>query len=113
MRAPGGSGCKGSQVPDAKRVVQAASLHSPRSPWSHAVGVSLPVREQAPDTSALRHSVVTCLRQWRPKLVETGFQELVFEDALEVTPPPCCLRRCLQCSVALRQPSTFAELPHA
>ncbi len=28
--------------------------------------------------------MVTCLRQWRPKLVETGFQELVFEDALEV-----------------------------
>jgi len=42
-----------------------------------------------------RARVVTCLRQWRPKLVETGFQELVFEDALEVrarpapaSPPP-------------------------
>jgi len=32
----------------------------------------------------VRFRVVTCLRQWRPKLVETGFQELVFEDALEV-----------------------------
>ncbi|KAK9846306.1 hypothetical protein WJX81_001294 [Elliptochloris bilobata] len=33
---------------------------------------------------AERNRVVTCLRQWRPKLMETGFQELVFEDALEV-----------------------------
>ena len=28
--------------------------------------------------------VVTCLRQWKAKLVEAGFQELVFEDAMEV-----------------------------
>lgn len=30
------------------------------------------------------HRVVTCLRQWKKKLVETGFQTLVFEDAMEV-----------------------------
>ncbi len=28
--------------------------------------------------------VVTCIRQWKGKLVEAGFQELVFEDAMEV-----------------------------
>ena len=28
--------------------------------------------------------MVTCLRQWKNKLVEAGFQELVFEDAMEV-----------------------------
>ena len=28
--------------------------------------------------------VVTCLRKWKNKLVEAGFQELVFEDAMEV-----------------------------
>ena len=28
--------------------------------------------------------VVTCLRQWKAKLVDAGFQELVFEDAMEV-----------------------------
>ena len=28
--------------------------------------------------------VVTCMRQWKGKLVEAGFQELVFEDAMEV-----------------------------
>jgi ubiquitin thioesterase protein OTUB1 len=27
---------------------------------------------------------VTCLRQWKNKLIETGFQALVFEDAMEV-----------------------------
>ena len=27
---------------------------------------------------------MTCLRQWKNKLVEAGFQELVFEDAMEV-----------------------------
>ena len=30
------------------------------------------------------YRVVTCLRQWKAKLVEAGFQELVFEDAMEV-----------------------------
>lgn len=28
--------------------------------------------------------MVTCLRQWKNKMVEAGFQELVFEDAMEV-----------------------------
>ncbi|KAL3132624.1 hypothetical protein ABBQ32_009152 [Trebouxia sp. C0010 RCD-2024] len=28
--------------------------------------------------------VVTCMRQWKAKMVEHGFQELVFEDAMEV-----------------------------
>ena len=28
--------------------------------------------------------MVTCLRQWKAKLVEAGFQELIFEDAMEV-----------------------------
>lgn len=28
--------------------------------------------------------LVTCLRQWVPKLKEGGFTELVFEDALEM-----------------------------
>ena len=30
------------------------------------------------------YRVVTCLRQWKNKMVEAGFQELVFEDAMEV-----------------------------
>ena len=65
------------------------------------------VYEQASDMSVPQHSVVTCLRQWRPKLVETGFQELVFEDALEVWPPLFCLRRCPPWSGALQ----FNPLP--
>lgn len=28
--------------------------------------------------------VVTCMRQWKPKLVEAGVQELVFEDAQDL-----------------------------
>ncbi|KAL3132625.1 hypothetical protein ABBQ32_009152 [Trebouxia sp. C0010 RCD-2024] len=31
-----------------------------------------------------RNRVVTCMRQWKAKMVEHGFQELVFEDAMEV-----------------------------
>jgi hypothetical protein len=32
----------------------------------------------------LRARVAECLRQWRPKLVEGGYQEVVFEDAMDV-----------------------------
>ena len=100
--------CKG-LMPSARSrlhlyLVRAVSEHmlckflTPRS--KHKLWMSLlAVYEQAPDMSTPRRSVVTCLRQWRPKLVETGFQELVFEDALEVRPLPCCLRRRLQCAV--------------
>lgn len=28
--------------------------------------------------------VVTCIRQWKQKMVDHGYQELVFEDAMEV-----------------------------
>jgi hypothetical protein len=28
--------------------------------------------------------VVTCIRQWKAKLVAVGFQEMVFEDAMEI-----------------------------
>ncbi|KAK9824088.1 hypothetical protein WJX72_007637 [[Myrmecia] bisecta] len=33
---------------------------------------------------AERNRVVTCIRQWRKKMIDSGFQELVFEDAMEV-----------------------------
>lgn len=28
--------------------------------------------------------MVTCIRQWKAKLVGVGFQEMVFEDAMEI-----------------------------
>lgn len=31
-----------------------------------------------------RNRVVTCIRQWKQKMVDHGYQELVFEDAMEV-----------------------------
>ncbi|KAK9909324.1 hypothetical protein WJX75_000535 [Coccomyxa subellipsoidea] len=31
-----------------------------------------------------RNRVVTCIRQWKAKLVAVGFQEMVFEDAMEI-----------------------------
>ncbi|BDA42024.1 Ubiquitin thioesterase OTUB1 [Coccomyxa sp. Obi] len=31
-----------------------------------------------------RNRVVTCIRQWKAKLIAVGFQELVFEDAMEI-----------------------------
>ncbi len=31
--------------------------------------------------------VVTCIRQWGKKMVDAGFQALVFEDAMEVQQP--------------------------
>ena len=35
-------------------------------------------------TGACGCRVVTCIRQWGKKMVDAGFQELVFEDAMEV-----------------------------
>ncbi|KAK9815200.1 hypothetical protein WJX73_010822 [Symbiochloris irregularis] len=31
-----------------------------------------------------RNRVVTCMRQWKPRLIAAGYQELVFEDAQEM-----------------------------
>lgn len=31
-----------------------------------------------------RNRVVTCIRQWKQKMVDHGYQELVFEDAMEI-----------------------------
>ena len=43
----------------------------------------VPPQFQIPSSQCICR-VVTCLRQWKNKLVEAGFQELVFEDAMEV-----------------------------
>ena len=43
--------------------------------------------------------VVTCIRQWGKKMVDAGFQALVFEDAMEVQLSPLLWQRLIWRSV--------------